>query len=258
MKFSKEHIIHEIKRTAGENGGKPLGKGLFWKQTGIRESDWLGKYWVRWSAAVSEAGYKPNQFNQRYEDKFVIEQLAFFIKEIGHWPIYAEFCMKGRTLKTFPEYQSFRKKGSKEERALKVIEHCQKHSGFDDVIKICESISASFDEKDQAPIGEIKEEVLGYVYMTKVSLKNATSYKIGFSTSPYKRISQLNTRSPVEEVLIHEIETNDPSRSEQYWHKKHSDKRQPRTEYFNLRSTDIQLFKKYKSMMWRLIFTPPN
>lgn len=258
MKFSRDHIILEIKRTAEKNGGSPLGKGLFYKQTGIRESDWSGKFWARWGDAVTEAGYKPNTLQTPYKDEWIIERLVSLIKELGHYPAAAEIRMKARADKGFPHGNTFKRIGAKSALASKAIAYCQNKPGFDDVIKICAVITDSFDEKEQVFTGAVKEEVVGYVYMTKVSLKNAVCYKIGFSSSPYKRASQLNTRSPVEEVLIHEIETNDPQRSEQYWHKKHSDKREPRTEYFNLRSADIQLFKKYKSMMWRLVFTPPN
>lgn len=40
--MNKEHIISEIKRTAEENGGVPLGKDRFLKETGIKFSDWYG------------------------------------------------------------------------------------------------------------------------------------------------------------------------------------------------------------------------
>lgn len=245
MKFSKDYIIDKIKRTAQENGGKPLGKGLFYKKTGIRESDWSGKFWARWGDAVKEAGYKPNTLQMPYNDEWIIEKLVSLIRELGHYPTAAEIQMKARADKGFPHGNTIRRIGNKFEIAPKAIEYCRRQSGFDEVVEICESIDAPSNEKKRALTEAVKEEVIGYVYMTKVSLKNVTSYKIGFSNSLYKRIQQLNTRSPVEEVLIHKIETNDPQRSEQYWHKKYSNKREPRTEYFNLRRTDIQLFKKY-------------
>jgi len=47
--ITKQHIIDEIKRTAEANDGVPLGIGRFLKETGIKKSDWEGKYWVRWS-----------------------------------------------------------------------------------------------------------------------------------------------------------------------------------------------------------------
>lgn len=37
--MNKQHIISEIKRTAEENGGVPLGQARFQKETGIKFSD---------------------------------------------------------------------------------------------------------------------------------------------------------------------------------------------------------------------------
>lgn len=42
--MDKAHILREIRRTALENGGAPLGWRRFFGETGIRETDWLGRY----------------------------------------------------------------------------------------------------------------------------------------------------------------------------------------------------------------------
>ena len=60
--YTEKYILDEIKRTAEENHGKPLGVIRFAKETGIREIDWKGKYWTKWSEAIMEAGYTPNPF----------------------------------------------------------------------------------------------------------------------------------------------------------------------------------------------------
>jgi hypothetical protein len=54
--MDREHILQEIRRTAAENGGMPLGAQTFFREAGIRESDWKGKLWARWSDAIREAG----------------------------------------------------------------------------------------------------------------------------------------------------------------------------------------------------------
>lgn len=44
--MDKQHIINEIKRTAEKNNGIPLGTERFYAETGIRKTDWYGKYWA--------------------------------------------------------------------------------------------------------------------------------------------------------------------------------------------------------------------
>lgn len=44
MKFNKDHIISEIKRIALATGGKPPGRLVFERETGIRQSDWYPRY----------------------------------------------------------------------------------------------------------------------------------------------------------------------------------------------------------------------
>jgi len=68
--MTREQIIAEIRRTATDNGGVPLGRGRFYSETGIKESDWSGKYWARWSEAVAEAGFRPNRLNPPCQRSF--------------------------------------------------------------------------------------------------------------------------------------------------------------------------------------------
>jgi hypothetical protein len=74
--IEKEQVLSEIRRTADENGGSPLGRNRFLAETGIREADWLGRYWAQWSDAVSEAGFTPNSMVSRVDDGEALRHLA--------------------------------------------------------------------------------------------------------------------------------------------------------------------------------------
>ena len=42
--ITKAHILAEIARTAKANKAVPLGARRFYTETGIKQTDWLGKY----------------------------------------------------------------------------------------------------------------------------------------------------------------------------------------------------------------------
>lgn len=50
--MSRDEILDSIRRIAAQNGGDAPGKQRFQRETGIRESDWSGRFWARWSDAV--------------------------------------------------------------------------------------------------------------------------------------------------------------------------------------------------------------
>jgi len=94
--MDKIHIISEIKRTAEENGGRPLGIGKFEKETGIKAWDWRGKYWAKWGEAIAEAGYRnSNKMQSAYADDFLLEKLIELIQELSHFPTTTERRLKG-------------------------------------------------------------------------------------------------------------------------------------------------------------------
>ena len=87
MAMAKSHILEEIKRTAAQNGGSPLGSALFEAETGIRIPDWFGIHWARWGDAVQEAGFEPNQMNSAYDKQRLLQAYAELALELGRLPV---------------------------------------------------------------------------------------------------------------------------------------------------------------------------
>ena len=86
--ITKNHILAEIRRTA--TGGSPLGKKRFQTETGIKESDWHGRFWTRWSDAVREAGYEPNTMQKPFSEDRLLHHLVSIIRELGRFPTSAD------------------------------------------------------------------------------------------------------------------------------------------------------------------------
>lgn len=240
--MDKQHILDEIKRTANANGGVPLGRLRFFQETGIKESDWKGKYWVRWSDAVKEVGLSAQQMNAAYDEKLLIEKFISITRELGHFPISAELRIKARNDKSFPSDSTFTSRlGTKRQLAKRIAEYCSQNKGYDDIVVLCEPIiEQSQILETESPSDDV---AIGYVYLIKVG----RYYKIGRSNSVGRREYELAIQLPEKGQTVHTIRTDDPIGIEAYWHKRFETKRK-NGEWFELTSAEVQAFKRRKFM----------
>ena len=240
--MDKAHILHEIRRTAESNGGVPLGRSRFLAETGIRKSDWIGKYWIKWSAAVREAGYEPNTKQRAFEDKWLLGKLAAFVRELGHFPVSAEIRMKAGQDKDFPSHNVFSRIGRKAQLAAAVLTWCESNPGWSDVEAICAPLAEATVEDRESTASAAAVEY-GYVYL----LKSGKYYKIGRSNSPGRREYELAIQLPERVKTVHTIKTDDPAGIECYWHQRFSNRRK-NGEWFELRREDVSAFRRRKFM----------
>lgn len=239
--MDKQYILDEIKRTAEINGGTPLGIDRFYKETGIRRSDWHGKYWARWGDALIEAGYEPNKLQGSYDDQYVIEKLVSLIKELGKFPTSGEIKLKARQEKDFPYHNVFNRVGKKAELVDKVVQYCNEKGGFEDVLKICQAVAVpGLPETDNSRNNQPSD---GYVYL----MKSGKYYKIGRTAALGRREYELGIQLPDKIKTIHTIKTDDPCGIEAYWHERFQDKRK-NGEWFELTADDVKAFKRRKFM----------
>ena len=236
---TREHIIAEIRRTAEANSGVPLGRRRFARETGIRDSDWFGKFWTTWGEAVTAAGYQPNTLREPYTDKYLLEKLASLTAELGHFPRQGDLRLKRRQDPSFPPAKPFRRFGKKAELAARLLAHCEGADGATHIADLCRPFVT--DEEDVSSPSEAPE--YGYVYL----LKSGGYYKIGYSKAPGRREAELAIQLPERACLVHEIRTDDPRGIEAYWHRRFSAKRQ-NGEWFKLSQADVKAFGRRKFM----------
>ncbi len=238
--MDKQHILDEIIRTTKANGGIPLGKDRFFTETGIRESDWFGKYWARWGDALIEAGFTPNKLQVSYDENIVIEKLISLIRELGRYPASGDLRLKANSDSTFPSHNVFNRIGKKSALAKKVMLYCQEKDGYNDIIEICKPIAET---SQSNPSTSDENLIIGFVYL----LKSGRFYKIGRTNAIGRREYELGIQLPDKATTVHSIKTDDPVGIESYWHERFRDRRR-NGEWFELTNEDITAFKRHKFM----------
>jgi hypothetical protein len=219
--MTKQHILQEIKRFAEANEGKPPGRLTFYKATGINENDWSGKYWPRWSDAIREAGYLPNQLTPGYEEDFLISKIIELSREVGHFPVVNEMKMKAYNQRGFPSPTTFKAHfGSKVQIVSRVAEYCRNNGNLEEVLRFCEEASSSKANKTSDDIAE-RSNNLGVVYL----IKAGRFYKIGKIKSIGRRVYDLAIQLAEKPTTVHVIKTDDPDGIEFYWHNRFAAKR---------------------------------
>jgi hypothetical protein len=237
---TRDQILVEIRRTAEKNGGVPLGRRQFYAETGIKETDWLGKHWARWGDAIKEAGLRPNTLQVGYKQEVLLEKLAILAKELGHFPTRTDIQLKAHVDKGFPHPETFRRHGLKTQLAAKLSRYCEGRPGYEEVVGLCAAVhTGSARSTDTVPA----PDAFGYVYL----LKSGRFYKIGRSNAVGRRERELAIQLPEKGAVVHSIRTDDPAGIEGYWHRRFEG-RWKNGEWFDLTAQDVAAFKRRKFM----------
>lgn len=243
-RIDRSYIVSEIKRTAVENAGVPLGRARFEQATGIKPTDWEGKFWIRWSDAVLEAGLEPNEFNTGESDDVLLERLASLVSRLGRLPLKTELQMASWSDPDFPSYQLLCKRfGEKAQRAARLLAFCESRPDLRHVADVCRPHAAQSTPKASDEQQSTDVEVFGVVYL----LRSSRFYKIGRSNAAGRRERELAIQLPERATLVHEIRTDDPAGIEAYWHGRFANKR-VNGEWFRLSGDDVAAFKRRRFM----------
>ncbi|HET7302845.1 MAG TPA: GIY-YIG nuclease family protein [Candidatus Saccharimonadales bacterium] len=240
----KDDILAEIKRTATENDGKPLGVARFEQVTGIRPYDW-GKFWARFSDAQKEADYEPNTLVGSFTDEHLLIRMAALTRELQKYPTNKEMRLKRYSDPDFPNSKVFERFGSKQSLVQKLLAFSQANEEYADIVPILTPLVAPGGDSIDDGSNDAVVDSYGFVYLVK---GHPGEYKIGRTNLVDRRLSELGATASIEQTLIHEIKTDDPAGIEAYWHRRFADKRM-KGEWFKLTAADVKTFKR-----WRRIY----
>ena len=242
MTISRDDILEEIRRTAVANGGRPLGRASFFSQTGIRESDWSGRFWARWNDALKDAGFAPNSMKTRRDDAEVLERFAELARELGKLPVSSELRLKRRVDRTFPSEKTFERFGRKQQFLTHLFKYCSESSRYSSLLPLI--LAGRTEENlDDTKQGLSSDTIEGFVYLVKMG----KHFKIGKTFSVPRRHRELGLELPEKLKPIHSIRTDDPTGIEVYWHRRFAAKC-TNGEWFALSPKDVSAFKKRKFM----------
>jgi len=247
--MTKDEIVNEIHKYVATYGESP-GEREFSNAIGIKPWTWKGKYWVRWTDAVREAGYEPKSMVQRTPDADMLQKLADLALRLGRFPVEQEINLEGRRTPGYPVYQTFLKRfGGMHETAAALLNFVREN-GNAELAAICEARLA----KEAARALPTKDGTrnahatkVGVVYL-KYSRK-LRLYKIGKANHGDKRGAGISLLLPEDLIPKHEIKTDCPFILEKYWHNRFRAKRK-QGEWFDLSKADVQAFKRRREFMF--------
>ncbi len=237
--MKRDFIISEIKRTASDNDGVPLGQRAFATTTGIRRHDWYGRFWPNWSAALSDAGFEPNVWQDKIPEDLLLEKLVELISELDKFPTDAELRQKRRENPSFPSHSTMHRLGPRAERARRIIDYCSTDEDLSTVVAICTSIAEQAVPPANVPADPSEAEEFGTVYL----IKSGRHYKVGRTNAFGRREREIELQLPDKAQTVHTITTDDPVGIEAYWHRRFADRRK-NGEWFELSPEDIRAFKR--------------
>lgn len=173
----------------------------------------------------------------------MLENLASFARELGHFPVNNEIKLKARTKPGFPWHNTFARFGGKRALVARLREFCIAR-GDEDVVALCNTALSHLDKPDAEDDPSVDRELeLGYVYL----LKSGRYYKVGRSNAVGRRERELTIQLPEEAMVVHSVKTDDPVGIEAYWHNRFGDRRR-NGEWFELTAKDVAAFKRRKFM----------
>lgn len=232
----RDEIIREIRKLAADGGQAP-GQKAFTRDTGIQEHHWRGKYWARWSDALVEAGFTPNEKTTALDREAVLTIIIEACRKYGRVPTRDELDLLRRNDPSVPSSNAIaRHLGGRSDMIEAVRNRTTGNPEYDDVTALLPAPTTKAAPKAASPCVEE-----GSVYL----IRSGDFYKIGRSDDLERRVKEIRIALPDKATLLHTIRTDDPPGIEAYWHRRFADRR-ANGEWFKLSALDVSAFRKRK------------
>ena len=223
----------------------------FTNETGWSRSSWDGIYWSKWSDALLEAGFAPNQRTKKFEDGVIFELLVAVCRHYKRRPSVCDMRLFRRTVNPDFPIESIRSRIGVDKLWVSFSKLAkQAANNFADIFAFLgEPTSTEAKEDFGAELGTSATD--GYVYLSK----SGDHYKIGRSDEIERRVKEVRTQMPESLVLTNTIRTDDPSGIERYWHERFQHQR-ANGEWFKLSPRKCGGFQTSKISM--TVIPPPE
>ena len=195
---TKEQIVNEIRRMADKHG-RPPGRRLFERETGIAMADWYGSLFRSWGDALAEAGYEPNEKQDKLSPEHVLREYAKVVRHFGRVPAAIDLRMYSRERPEVPGHTTFINHfGNKAGLDAALARWVYGQDEFQDLIAMLPPPKESPTvEAAGAPDRGGARRTEGLVYL----LKSGDHYKIGRSQELERRVREIRIAMP-EEVSL--------------------------------------------------------
>jgi hypothetical protein len=232
----REQILFEIRRLAAANG-QPPGQKLFERETGIAAHMWAGKLWARWSDALTEAGFLPNEWGRRLDSDAVLNGVIAGIRYYGRLPTQNELMIYRQANPSAPTDKAVKRHfGRRAQLVAALAKRAAEDPAYADIAAMLPAVDSTPAAGRVPPKG-----AEGHVYL----IQSGDFYKVGRSDELERRVKEIRLALPDKATLAHSIRTDDPAGIEAYWHRRFADRR-ANGEWFKLTLADVAAFKRRK------------
>lgn len=238
--MNREDVLAALKATTESNGGVPLTRGRFFRETGLTIEDLRRAGFPSHGELLRSVGHQPQPLQQAFSDDQLFEPLAQLTELKGHFPNHSERETERYRNKAFPSYEAFRRRTRTESLEHAVLMWCRSNGQYSKAAAILTALLAK--EKKAIPT-KAASALKGYVYL----LSSGKRYKIGKESARGGRIAAASTWL-IEQKWLHHIETDDPAGVEAYWHNRFKDKQIAR-EWYKLTADDVAAFRRWAKII---------